>query len=289
MKQDGMLTVDGVDVFVEGTGPETLLMIHGWPDTHQLWDSLVAYVRSRYACARFTLPGYDLTKPARPMSLEKMLTFFGSVVDRVSPNHPITLVLHDWGCIFGYEFAARFPKRVARVVGVDIGDHNSEAFLRALSARAKLGVLYYQFGLALAWFIRGSLGNAITRHMARFRGCPVDAASVGWQMNYPYAMRWLGVYGGLRNLVQVTPRCPTLFIYGEQKKNMWHSPEWLSKIAATPGCKAVSLPTSHWVMLDQPQEFDRSVDDWLSQTRGLHQSAAQQAVPGDALASLGRA
>lgn len=118
MTQANTFNVDGVDAFVEGAGTETLLMIHGWPDTHRIWDSLVGHLRSRYVCARFTLPGYDLSKPARAMSLEQMLAFFGAVADRVSPNQAITLVVHDWGCIFGYEFAARYPQRVARIVGV---------------------------------------------------------------------------------------------------------------------------------------------------------------------------
>jgi hypothetical protein len=27
------LSVEGIDVLIEGDGPQTLLMLHGWPDT----------------------------------------------------------------------------------------------------------------------------------------------------------------------------------------------------------------------------------------------------------------
>lgn len=261
-----MLTVDGIDILVEGSGRETLLMMHGWPDTHRLWDALVSDLSSRYVCVRFTLPGFDPAKPARPTSMEELQAFFLAVADKVSPNQPVTLVLHDWGCVFGYEFAARYPQRVARVVGVDIGDHNSRAFRKSLPPLAMLGVLYYQLGLALAWFARGALGNAIARHMARICRVPGEHAQVRWQQAYPYAMQWFGIHGGLARLAPVLPRCPTLYIYGEHKPFMWHSPEWLARMAAAPACRVLGLPAGHWVMLRRPVEFNTAVAEWLAET-----------------------
>jgi pimeloyl-ACP methyl ester carboxylesterase len=41
------LQIGGVDVFVEGDGPESIVMIHGWPDTYRLWDEQVAFFRQR--------------------------------------------------------------------------------------------------------------------------------------------------------------------------------------------------------------------------------------------------
>ena len=34
--------VDDVDVFIDGHGAHTLVMVHGWPDTPALWDASVA-------------------------------------------------------------------------------------------------------------------------------------------------------------------------------------------------------------------------------------------------------
>ena len=111
--------------FVEGEGADTLVMIHGWPDTHRLWDSSVKALEPFFRCVRFTLPGYDLEKPPRATSLAQMTTLIADIVDAVSPARPVHLLLHDWGCVFGYEFAAVRPERVARMVSVDIGDYNS--------------------------------------------------------------------------------------------------------------------------------------------------------------------
>jgi pimeloyl-ACP methyl ester carboxylesterase len=254
--------VDGVDVHVEGTGP-TVVMVHGWPDTWRLWDSTVAALSPRWRCVRFSLPGYDLARPPRRMTLDGLVDFLAAVVDEVSPGEPVTLLLHDWGAVFGYEYAARHPQRVSRIAGVDIGDVNTSDYLRSLSAKAKLMIAGYQLQLALAWKIGGATGTRMSRAMARALRCPTDAASIGWQMNYPYALQWSG---GLRGLARFRPHCPLLYLYGRRKPFQFHSPRWLERVAALPGGAVAEFDTSHWVMVDDPKGFNRRVRQWLEST-----------------------
>jgi len=261
------LDIDGVSVRVEGSGSHTILMLHGWPDTLQLWERTVAALQDKYRCVRLTLPGFDLTQPARATSLARMSALLGQVLDRVSPGQAVTLLLHDWGCAFGYEFAERYPQRVARIVAVDIGDYNSKALQRSLSSTATLQVWTYQVWLALAWMLghhlSQRLGGGMTRWMARALRCPAPAAQIGWQMNYPYAMRWFGMKGGLQQAAPVQARCPLLYLYGQRKPFMFHSPAWLAQVAARPGSAVQGFRAGHWVMLDQPAEFHACVRGWL--------------------------
>ena len=67
-----VIDIDGIAVHIEGEGPDTLLFLHGWPDTCRLWDSMVAALRPHCRCVRFTLPGFDMAKPPRPTSLKQM-------------------------------------------------------------------------------------------------------------------------------------------------------------------------------------------------------------------------
>lgn len=106
--------VDGVDVRVEGHGSETLLMLHGWPDTLALWDAQVEALRDRFRCARFTWPGFDGASRRTQPTLQDTVALVLKVVDRLCPGQRVTLLLHDWGCLFGYPFAMRHPDRVAR-------------------------------------------------------------------------------------------------------------------------------------------------------------------------------
>lgn len=257
------VSVDGVDIQFEGDHPHTVVMLHGWPDSYRLWDATVQALGGHYCCVRFTLPGFDREAGARAMSLDAMCEWLRAVVDEVSPGLPVTLLLHDWGCMFGYEFAARHPDRVARIIAVDVGDHNSAALQQALTPVQRMQVFGYQFWLALAWKIGGSVGDGMTRRMARALRCRTDAATIGWQMNYPYAMRWFGSVGGLAHAAAVRPACPLLYVYGTRKPFMFHSPAWLDWVGAQPGNQVVAMATGHWVMLQQPEAFHRCVLDWL--------------------------
>lgn len=252
---------------MEGDGPHTVLLIHGWPDTRRLWDPLVAHLLSRPAhglrCVRFTLPGSDLAQGRRPMSLGQMTAHIAAIVDAMSPGRPVTLVLHDWGAVYGYQYAMQHPARVARIVGVDIGDTGSGEFLGGLSVKAKLGIAGYQLWLALAYALPARLGDRMTRWMARQLRAPAPAGAVAAQMNHPYVAAWSG---GLRDAVRVEPRCPTLFIYGDRKPFMFHAPQWAGRLAAVPGNAVQGLQAGHWVMVNQPEAFNQLVSDWLAST-----------------------
>lgn len=257
------ITVKGVAIHAEGDHPHAIIMVHGWPDTCRLWDATVEALKDRYCCVRFTLPGFDLAAAPRMTSLDDMCELLHTIVEQVSPGVPVTLLLHDWGCIFGYEYAARFPDRVARIIGVDIGDYQSAELLRTWRANHKAQVFGYQIWLALAWKLGGGPGNWMTRKMARWLRCRSDPERIGWQMNYPYAMRWFGSAGGLAHVAPVPSERPMLYIFGERKPFMFHSPQWLQALAQRPGCAFRAMPTGHWVMAQQAQAFNRCVREWL--------------------------
>jgi pimeloyl-ACP methyl ester carboxylesterase len=260
------MTVDDVEVVIEGSGPKAIVMIHGWPDTHRLWDAQVAALKDRYRCVRFTLPGFDLAQPGRAHSLDEVVGTIRRVVEQACPGERVTLLVHDWGCFFGYQFATRHPQLVERVIGVDIGDAGSRRNLAAMSLRQKLMVVGYQLWLALAWRIGGRVGDGMARWIAGAMRCPAPPHGIGAQMGYPYAVQWFKVKGGFDTPRAFDPAVPMLFFYGERKPFMFHSQAWLDKIAARPGSRVIGLRTGHWVMLQQPAEFNDAVRTWLAET-----------------------
>jgi pimeloyl-ACP methyl ester carboxylesterase len=260
------LTVDGVEVVVEGEGPHTVMMIHGWPDSYRLWDGVVATLKGQYRCVRFTLPGYAPGQPRKARPLAELVALFGKIADTVSPHGKITLMVHDWGAIFGYEYAMSQPQRIARLVGVDIGDANSPDYMRALTAKAKWQIFSYQIWLASAWVLRGALGDRMSRYMARQLRCKVDPALIHCNMNYPYFIQWTGTHGGYGKRHQVRPDCPTLFLYGIKKPFMFHSEAWVGWLRSKPGNEVHAVKSGHWVMVDQAEQFNQLVGDWLART-----------------------
>jgi cis-3-alkyl-4-acyloxetan-2-one decarboxylase len=261
-EQATLLSIDGTEVLVEGGGPQApvLLMIHGWPDTRALWDAQVAHFSRRFRCARFTLPGFDPEMRTPPLALDGMVARIAAVADAVSPAAPVQLMLHDWGCFFGYQFAMRHPARVGRVIGVDVGDTTSPAFRRSQSLKDKLLMASYQLWLAFAHALPETLGNGMTRGLAHLMHAP-HAQLATARMNHPYAALWSGRY---RRAQPLQLNGPVLYVYGLRKPAMFHSPAWLDQLAATPGCAVHGLPTGHWVMVEQPAMFHRLVDAWLA-------------------------
>lgn len=261
-----VININGTEVLLQGEGGEVILMLHGWPDTRALWDGTVAALQDQFVCARLTLPGFESGPKAT--SLDGMCQLLSHIVDRISPDRPVTLMLHDWGCAFGYEWAMRHPERVTRVVAVDVGDHNAGALRRQWRAKEKMAVMGYQVWLALAWKLGhglgAQLGTRMTRAMARWLRCPADPASITHRMNYPYAMQWFGTAGGFKGAAQIQLRMPLLFVYGERKPFMFHSVSWLAQVAASPGNAVLGLPCGHWVMLSRPEAFHARVRAWLA-------------------------
>ncbi len=256
--------IAGVPVFIEGDGPETIVMLHGWPDTHRLWDRQVAFFSKRHRCVTMTLPGFGEPGQPRGYTLEHVVSVIERVVAAVSPNEKVTLMLHDWGCVFGYQFAMQHPERVSRMVAIDVGDANSPAFKQSLSIVAHAMVFTYQIILAWAWYIGGAIGDGLTRGMAKALQPKVDTRHVHAGMNYPYAMRWMKAFGGFDSIGQIEPLCPFFYAFGRNKPFMFHSEQWVTGLAKRSGNAVQGFDSRHWVMVDCADEFNAAVAAWLA-------------------------
>ena len=235
-------------------------MVHGWPDTYRLWDATVAVLKDRYRCIRFTLPGFTDGKDR--YTFDELMAFLLEVIERTSPGKKVILCLHDWGCFFGYQFYARHPDRVSRIIGVDIGDPRATA--KTMTRREKAIMLAYQTWNAMAWRIGGPIGTWMIRAMANLGRCPSDRSPMSWRMGYPYYALWFGGKESYRGLVRrFEPQVPMLFVYGVRKPLRFHSPQWAAELKQKPGNEVVEFDTGHWVMSDAPERFNRVVANWL--------------------------
>jgi len=256
--------IDGVDVYVEGSGLDAIVMVHGWPDTYRLWDEQVEHLKANYRCVRFTLPGFDRALPGRAHSLAALVATLKRIVEQTCPGEQVTLLLHDWGCIFGYEFALRHPALVRRIIGVDVGDAGSPAQRSAMTLRARAMVFAYQAWLAIAWRLGGQVGDRMARAMARWLRCPSDAQFISAKMGYPYYIQWTGAYGGYPRRRVLEPACPMLYLHGRRKPFQFQSAPWLEALRKRPGNQALEFDTGHWVMKSRPREFNEAVAAWLA-------------------------
>lgn len=257
------ISVKDIDVYIEGEGQDTIVMIHGWPDTYRVWDGQVEALKDKYRCVRFTLPGYALDKPRRYYDLEQMIEIIDAIVTEVGQGKPVTLMIHDWGCLFGYQFYLRNQDKVSKIIAIDIGDAGSSDHI--LSAKVKAFMFGYQMWLATAWKIGGSIGDKMTRMMAKALHAPGDPATITSAMTYSYYWKWSHTLTGRSlGVLPLEVKCPLLFTYGKNKPGMFHSKAWEKRMAAIEGNGVMPFDTRHWVMTEQPERFNSLVLDWLA-------------------------
>lgn len=253
------INVSGTEVYIDGEGKETIVMIHGWPDTHEIWDKQVAFFKKNYTCVTFTLPGFTKNDNHK-YTLEETVQRIKNIVDAVSIDKKIILLLHDWGCAYGYEYAMKYPEKIDRLIGIDVGDAASEEFQSSLSIKAKLLIFSYQMTLALGW-LSGS--DAVHKTMAKALQAKSNYDNIHAGMGLPYAMRWLGVAGGLKNLKNIEPSFPMYYCYATKKPFMFHTTKWINALMKNPKNKVQAFNSGHWVMIDKADEFNESVRNWI--------------------------
>lgn len=112
---------DGTRIAVYEQGdPErpTLVMAHGWPDSHVLWDGVVAEIGDRYRIVRYDNRGAGASEVPKRISaytMERFADDLSAVIDEMSVNgRPVHVLAHDWGSVGTWEYLSR-PGSAERV------------------------------------------------------------------------------------------------------------------------------------------------------------------------------
>lgn len=246
--------IDGPDV------AETIVFVQGWPDDATLWDEHVAALSDRYRCVRLTMPNFDGRRTARwGYSTEEIVSAIEGLVREVSPERPVTLVLHDWGCFWGSIVHHRHPRLAWRVAALDIAPHVEPKPL------AMLGIIAYQWWLILAFLIGGRIGDWMTRSLAAAMDAPMPVERINSWMNYPYRNVWRDLLAGrARGFTEgYWPRVPLLFVYGKRKPFPFHSAQWVRHVEGSSGT-VIGLDCNHWV--PKAPEFLAILVGWLEKS-----------------------
>ncbi|MFC1403727.1 MULTISPECIES: SDR family oxidoreductase [Streptacidiphilus] len=117
------LTVTGpsglpLSVHAEGDPAHpTVVLVHGYPDTHRVWDDVAADLSADHHVVRYDVRGAGGSgrpERVRDYRLEHLADDLTAVADAVSPDRPVHVVAHDWGSIQSWEAVTR-PGAEARI------------------------------------------------------------------------------------------------------------------------------------------------------------------------------
>jgi NAD(P)-dependent dehydrogenase (short-subunit alcohol dehydrogenase family)/pimeloyl-ACP methyl ester carboxylesterase len=104
------------------TGP-TIVFIHGYPDTKEMWNAVRAELPERFHTVAYDVRGAGESSRPRgnaAYDFERLGDDLLAVVDACAPGRRVHLVGHDWGGLQGWEFATqpRFEGRLASFTAI---------------------------------------------------------------------------------------------------------------------------------------------------------------------------
>ncbi len=113
-------TVLGQRLRLLDTGPRgapPLILLHGFGSSLETWEPWAKALSAKYRVIRFDLPGFGLTGPDAKgdYSDRRSLAIIAALMDQLALPRA-TLIGNSLGGRFAWEFAARYPERVEKLV-----------------------------------------------------------------------------------------------------------------------------------------------------------------------------
>jgi NAD(P)-dependent dehydrogenase (short-subunit alcohol dehydrogenase family)/pimeloyl-ACP methyl ester carboxylesterase len=102
----------GAELFVSergGPAQATAVLVHGYPDTHAVWDELVEQLSEHLHTVAYDVRGMGRSiapGAADAFLLPELALDVHAVIDAVSPDRPVHLIGHDWGAFQCWEAIA---------------------------------------------------------------------------------------------------------------------------------------------------------------------------------------
>ncbi|MES0873365.1 alpha/beta fold hydrolase [Sinimarinibacterium thermocellulolyticum] len=87
-------------------GRPTILLVHGYPDSSQIWDATAARLAQDFHVVAYDVRGAGQSSAPHAVedyALAYLVADTAAVVAAVSPDKPVHLVGHDWGSIQSWE------------------------------------------------------------------------------------------------------------------------------------------------------------------------------------------
>jgi pimeloyl-ACP methyl ester carboxylesterase len=114
--------IDGVKVFYREAGPAgapTLLLLHGYPSSSRMFDTLIPLLAERYHIVAPDYPGFGQSDAPAPAGFAYTFDHLADVVTRLTDTLGLksyALYIQDYGGPVGFRLALAHPERVRAIV-----------------------------------------------------------------------------------------------------------------------------------------------------------------------------
>lgn len=288
-----------IAVYEDGTpGRPTVVLVHGWPDSHVLWDGVVAALAPRYRVVRYDNRGAgasDVPEPVDAYALARLADDFDAVTAAVCPGEKVHVIGHDWGAATMWEYVNRpgAAERVASytsISGPDPGHlsrfirdglarpYRPRRFARALSQAAHFS---YMIGFSIPVIaplaMRTFLAQAANRLVItagiprdrRFQGPTFVADAANglkiYRANFLRALARPGRDGQVSVPVQLLVNSRDNFVRPWVYED---TPRWVQRLWRR------DIPSGHWLPMSNPDLVARAAAELIDHLDGGQPSRA---------------
>ncbi|MGR8009603.1 SDR family oxidoreductase [Streptomyces hypolithicus] len=280
------------------TARPTVMLVHGYPDSKEVWTEVAARLATRFHVVLYDVRGHGRSTAPRPLrggfTLEKLTDDFLAVADAVSPGRPVHLVGHDWGSVQAWEFVTvkRTEGRVASFTSMSGPslDHFGHWIKKRMARPTPRGVAQLLGQGAKSWYVyllhtpvlpelawRGPLGTQWPKILRRMEKVPADGYPTASLPRDAAHGAWL-----YRDNVRARLRRPRADAYAHAPVqlitptgDMFLSEKLYDDLERwAPQLVRRTLPAKHWVPRTRPDQLASWIGDFVT--------AGEEAAGGEA-------
>jgi pimeloyl-ACP methyl ester carboxylesterase len=263
----------------------TIVFVHGYPDTKEVWDAVMSALVGRYQVAAYDVRGAggsSAPRGATAYGMERLADDLLAVIEAISPSGPVHLVGHDWGGVAGWELVT-MPRVIRRIASfttiagpsllqISAGVRSRLRQGRLLGVAGALGRSWYVLALCtpgvptLAW--RMVLGRGWRRYLEQVEHVKVDARypaptlvadAIHGANLYRHNILWRVARPARPGVV----RLPVQLI--EPSGDRFVSPQYYDDAERyAPNLRRATVPGSHWAPRSQPEVLAKLIGDFVA-------------------------
>ena len=245
---------------LSGAGKETLVLLHEAGGCLESFDDALPGLQKDFRVLRYDQRGFGFSEKVREMTYEQVIGDLAGLLDALKITAPVYIAGCAMGSDFAVGFAARHPKRVAKLA---IASPNIGSNVARSGRILERGALVEREGMRAAMDASHELSypeNLRAPDRKRF-----ERYQARWVCNTPAT---IAASGRMMRDVDLTPEyakieAPALVIGATFDKQ--RPPETAERVAAAiRGAKYVLAETGHFMNLQTPELFADTVTRFFS-------------------------
>lgn len=274
-------TVEGIRIhYVEQGSGNPILFLHGNPTWSYLWRNILPLVSAQGRCIAMDLVGFGKSeKPNLDYGYFDHLKYVDGFIQALGLSN-LTLVLHDWGGAFGFDYALRHRGNIKAIAFFEavVFTLSWEGFPEAMrdTFRAfRTPEVGWRMICEQNVFVEQVLPGAIIRKLSpeehdyyRIPFPTVESRKPVWRMPnmLPFADRQDATYQAIKKIEDglSTLTMPTLLLWAHPGAlvSSEERVRWFRQ--RLPKLEVVDVgPGIHFLQEDQPDEIGRAIVQWL--------------------------